>query len=270
MCLPPISIATRLRPTRPSPTIPELGERRHSSSTDGRWSELSRPRSSWRLSTRRFKKAEGLIARGTKPEQIYGELDEGWPSTPGPCDEKHSKVAALEWTFARQPASQGDRSRICRFRVSVLFARRSRPRFSLDDFGSKVRLVWHDMPLSMHPHAMLAARAAREMLAEKGIEAFWRFHDKLLSNQDALTREHVDGYASEMHAVPARWKEALDGSLRSSEIDADVRAAADAGITGTPAFLVVAGAAEQGYFIEGAQTYWTFRKVIARALGEEP
>ena len=62
----------------------------------------------------------------------------------------------------------------------------------------------------------------------------------------------------------------FSAGLRTPEIDADARAAGDAGIAGTPAFLIVAGSSAEGYFIEGAQSYWSFRKAIARALGEGP
>ena len=140
----------------------------------------------------------------------------------------------------------------------------------MTEFGDKVKLVWHDLPLPMHPHAPLAARAAREMLAERGVDAFWRLHDKMLAAQDKLTREDLDGYATVMHVAPARWKAALDGELRTPELDADARAAGEAGIQGTPAFLIVAGSSAHGYFIEGAQSYWSFRKAIALALGEGP
>jgi protein-disulfide isomerase len=32
----------------------------------------------------------------------------------------------------------------------------------MKDYGEKVKFVWHDLPLPMHPKAPLAAEAARE------------------------------------------------------------------------------------------------------------
>jgi predicted DsbA family dithiol-disulfide isomerase len=65
-----------------------------------------------------------------------------------------------------------------------------------------------------------------------------------------------------------KWKAALDGSTHTSEIEADKKAGNDDGISGTPAFLIVPGNAAQGYFINGAQSYGKFRKLIERALSE--
>ena len=65
-----------------------------------------------------------------------------------------------------------------------------------------------------------------------------------------------------------KWKVALDGSTHSADIEADKKVANDDGISGTPAFLIVPGSAPQGYFVNGAQSYSKFRKLIERALAE--
>jgi predicted DsbA family dithiol-disulfide isomerase len=54
----------------------------------------------------------------------------------------------------------------------------------------------------------------------------------------------------------------MDSQSHKPEVDADAKAGNDAGISGTPAFLI------NGYFINGAQPYAKFRKVIERALAE--
>jgi protein-disulfide isomerase len=217
-----------------------------------------------------IKKAEGLVAGGTKRERIYDALTKDGKGPPAPATKSIPNSFPVGGPSRGNPSARVTIHEFadyeCPFcsRVDAVLQR------VLKDYGGKVRLVWHDMPLAMHPNALLAARAAREVLAEKGLDAFWRFHDKLLSNQDNLTRADVDGYANDFHIVPARWNAALDGPLQTREIDADVQAANGVGIRGTPAFLIVAGAAAEGYFVDGAQSYWAFRKVIARALGEEP
>jgi len=65
-----------------------------------------------------------------------------------------------------------------------------------------------------------------------------------------------------------KWKAALDGSTHTAEIDADKKSGNDVGIQGTPAFIVAPTNASQGYFVNGAQPYTKFRKVIERALAE--
>ena len=61
----------------------------------------------------------------------------------------------------------------------------------LDAFGDDLRYVWRHLPLNdVHPNAQLAAEAA-EAAAAQG--AFWEMHDRLLVNQDALTRARPRG-----------------------------------------------------------------------------
>jgi predicted DsbA family dithiol-disulfide isomerase len=59
-----------------------------------------------------------------------------------------------------------------------------------------------------------------------------------------------------------KWKAALDGQVHKADVDADAKAANDAGISGTPAFVI------NGYFLSGAQPYPKFKKLIERALAE--
>ena len=65
-----------------------------------------------------------------------------------------------------------------------------------------------------------------------------------------------------------KWKAALDGSTHTAEIEADKTAASSDSISGTPAFLIVPSGAKQGYFINGAQDYSKFKKLLDRALAE--
>jgi predicted DsbA family dithiol-disulfide isomerase len=63
-----------------------------------------------------------------------------------------------------------------------------------------------------------------------------------------------------------KWKAALDGSTHQAEIDAAKNAGNGAGINGTPAFIIAPVGATSGYFVNGAQAYGKFRKVIELAL----
>jgi protein-disulfide isomerase len=129
-------------------------------------------------------------------------------------------------------------------------------------YGSKVRIVWRDLPLAMHPNAQIAAEAAREAFAQQGSTGFWKIHDLMYGNQNDLSRATLDGYASQMSLDMKRWTAALDGSTHQAQIDDDTRAAATASISGTPAFVI------NGYFVNGAQSFSKFRRIIDRALSE--
>jgi predicted DsbA family dithiol-disulfide isomerase len=90
----------------------------------------------------------------------------------------------------------------------------------------------------------------------------------MFANQQKIKREDLDGYAKDLNLDMDKWKAALDASTHTAEIEADKKAGNDDNINGTPAFLIVAGNAPQGYFVSGAQDYAKFRKSIDRALAE--
>jgi predicted DsbA family dithiol-disulfide isomerase len=51
-------------------------------------------------------------------------------------------------------------------------------------------------------------------------------------------------------------------------IDADAKIGNDAGISGTPAFVITPAGSAQGYYVSGAQPFTKFRKLIDKALSE--
>jgi protein-disulfide isomerase/serine/threonine protein kinase len=132
----------------------------------------------------------------------------------------------------------------------------------LEIYGDRVKLVWRDKPLPMHPDAALAAEIAREALAERGPDGFWKMHDKLFSNQQHLKREDLDRYGSELSLDPKRLGRALDGHTHKQAVDADDKIGTDIGMSGTPGFLI------NSYYLSGAQPLPKFKKLIDRALAE--
>jgi protein-disulfide isomerase len=132
----------------------------------------------------------------------------------------------------------------------------------MKEYGDKVKFVWHDKPLPMHPHAPLAAEAGREALKQKGPDGFWKMHDKMFANQQKLTREDLESYAKDVGLDMDKFKAAMDQQPYKAAIAADDKIGTDLGITGTPAFLI------NGYYVSGAQPYAKFKKLIDRALAE--
>ena len=64
-----------------------------------------------------------------------------------------------------------------------------------------------------------------------------------------------------------KFKKALDTNSNKAFVDSESKVADDAGISGTPAFVI------NGYFISGAQPFPKFKKIIDKALkegGEKP
>jgi protein-disulfide isomerase len=213
-------------------------------------------------------KAQALVAKGVKPAELYEALIKDGKGPPPP--EMKDVPAGLP---ANDPARGNMNAKVVIHEWSDFqcpYCGRVEPTVQdvMKDFGEKVKFVWHDLPLPMHPKAPLAAEAGREAFKQKGPKAFWEMHDKMFGNQQKLEREDLDGYAQGMGLDMDKWKAALDGSTHQAEIDADKTAANSDQIQGTPAFLVVPGGAKSGYFVNGAQPYGKFRKIIERALAE--
>jgi protein-disulfide isomerase len=136
------------------------------------------------------------------------------------------------------------------------------------DFGDRIKFVWHDLPLPRHADAQMVAQAGREAYVQKSSSGFWAVHDKIMSHPQRVTRADLDAFAKDLNLDMNRWKLALDGGTHSREIEADEKAAADDGITETPAYLVVPLASPQGYFVNAMQEMSRLRRIVQRAIDE--
>jgi protein-disulfide isomerase len=215
-----------------------------------------------------IKKAQDLISKGTKPSEIYEALIKDGKGVPPP--EMKDVPASLP---ANDPARGNLSAKVTIHEWSDFqcpFCGRVEPAVAqvMKDYGDRVKFVWHDLPLPMHADAPLASQAGREAFKQKGPSAFWAIHDKMFANQQKIKRDDLDGYAKELNLDMDKWKAALDGSTHTSEIEADKTAAGSDNISGTPAFIIAPNGAKQGYYINGAQDYGKFKKVIDRALAE--
>lgn len=127
-------------------------------------------------------------------------------------------------------------------------------------YGDRLRVVWRDLPLPRHANALVAAEAAREVLTQRGPEAFWRMHDLLFaahSTAGGLSSAAVERLAVEAGADRARLRAALEDHRHRAVIDADVAAAGATGLRmGTPAFFL------NGHFMSGARPLAEFRQRI--------
>jgi protein-disulfide isomerase len=139
------------------------------------------------------------------------------------------------------------------------FCNRVRPTLDqiVQRYGNQVRIVWRNQPLPFHEHAALAAEAAMEVFAQRGDEAFWRYHDILFDNQRALAREDLERYAQQIPGIDmTRFRQALDNHTRQAAVQRDIEAANRVGARGTPAFFI------NGRNLMGAQPFEQFQQII--------
>ncbi len=127
-------------------------------------------------------------------------------------------------------------------------------------YSGKVRFVFRNMPLPFHAHAHAAHTFAMEAFRQKGATGFWKAHDLLFANQSSLTRADLLAHAATLGLDAGEVDKALGEDRHKDVIEADTKAASDAGISGTPCFVI------DGYLLEGAQPLSAFRRVVDHAL----
>lgn len=123
----------------------------------------------------------------------------------------------------------------------------------LAHYGQDLRVVYKAFPLDMHPHALVAAMAARSAHAQG---RFWAFHDRLHESKEELTPEallrHAQASGLDMRALLRD----IDTLEYASAVRRDLREGRRLGISSTPTFFV------NGRMIAGAKPYEDFVALI--------
>ena len=102
-------------------------------------------------------------------------------------------------------------------------------------YPKDIKLVYKQFPLSMHPHANLAAAAS---LAANEQGKFWQMHDIMFANFRKLTRENMLVWAQEVGLDLGKFQADLDSGKYKKIIDKEVAEGETAGVYGTPAFFI--------------------------------
>lgn len=132
----------------------------------------------------------------------------------------------------------------------------------------KLRFVLRDNPLEFHENALPAARAVR-CAGEQGEGAFWQFSDALAIAGAPLSAERIAAVATDVNLNSTDLANCISSGRHDAAIEADVAAAASAGLGGTPVFIVGPSSADgaiRGRVIRGAYPIEAFRTAIDEAL----
>ena len=121
----------------------------------------------------------------------------------------------------------------------------------------KVRFVYKHLPLGFHEQAVPAALAS-ECAYEQG--RFWDYHDLLLGNQESLSDANYRKWAGDLGLSQPQFNECLESRKHQGRVTSDEQQAAQAGISGTPGFLI------NGIIVSGAMPFEAFEKVIEGEL----
>lgn len=125
------------------------------------------------------------------------------------------------------------------------------------EYEGKVRMVYRDFPLSFHPRAVPAAVAAN-CAGEQ--DKYWEMHKRLMSNQRALEESDLVAHAEALELDMGKWNTCREDPAQAAEVQADMEAGAEAGVSGTPAFFI------NGIMLSGALPFEQFKEVIDREL----
>ena len=124
-------------------------------------------------------------------------------------------------------------------------------------YDGKVRVVFRDFPLPIHPQAVKAAEAAH-CAGDQG--KYWEMHEKLFANQKALEPAALKGYAKDIGLDQAKFDKCLDSGDKTKIVETNRKAGEKVGVTGTPAFFV------NGVQLTGAQPFEEFKTIIDSEL----
>jgi protein-disulfide isomerase len=123
-----------------------------------------------------------------------------------------------------------------------------------EEYGDKVRLVFRQFPLHrLHPQAQKAAEAS---LCAEDQGKFWEMHDAMFADQAGLAVDKLKEKAALLGLSMDAFNDCLDSDRYADRVDADLKAGADAGVSGTPALFI------NGRFLSGAQPYDEIAKII--------
>jgi protein-disulfide isomerase len=102
-------------------------------------------------------------------------------------------------------------------------------------YPKDIRLFYKQFPLSMHPHAQMAAEAA---LAANEQGKFWEMHDVMFANFRKLSRENLLVWAEQIGLDVNKFKADLDSHKFAAVIKKDTADGDASGVYGTPAFFI--------------------------------
>jgi protein-disulfide isomerase len=206
-------------------------------------------------------KAKGLVSRGVSRAKVYDELMKDAKGPPPP-ERKDVPAPGKDNPFKGSASAKVVIQEFSDFQCP--FCKRVEPTVDqvMQEYGSRVKLVWRNVPLDFHQDAPLAAEAAYEAFVQKGSDAFWKFHGKLFEKQPEIKRPTLEAIAQELGLDMGKFKAALDNHTHKAAIDKDKAIADAAGIRGTPGFTI------NGYFVSGAQPFQQFDKLIKLAFKE--
>ena len=132
--------------------------------------------------------------------------------------------------------------------------------------AGKIKYVYRDFPLGFHQNAEPGALAAECLREQTDDETYFKYVDKIFSNQQTLSTENYRQWAIELGADGAEYDSCISTGKYKAEVNKDLADGQAAGIRGTPGFIVLNEETGQTWSISGAQPFEAFQSQIEAAL----
>ena len=129
-----------------------------------------------------------------------------------------------------------------------------------------MRVVFHHLPLSMHPWARVAAETAGCAQLQSN-EAFWSFHDLIFHNQKTITADNAREKLSELAKAArgidaAAFQKCIDNGMSVGLVLKDMNLAENSHVSGTPTLFI------NGHRLQSVESAEKLRELIAEARKE--
>lgn len=109
-----------------------------------------------------------------------------------------------------------------------------------EEYGDRLRVIFHHFPLAMHEHAQQAALATEAASAQN---KFWEMHDVIYKEQTNWSKAPdvpalFSGYARSLGLDMERFNKDLASPEVAERVDADQKLGTSRGVTSTPTLFV--------------------------------
>ena len=129
-----------------------------------------------------------------------------------------------------------------------------------EKYGDKLRIVFRQFPLNIHP---LAPKAAEAALCANDPGKFWEMHDALFADQQKLAVEDLKAKAGTIGVDQAKFDSCLDSGAMAAKVAKDLEDGQKYGVSSTPSLFV------NGRLIAGAVGIEDLSKVIDDELARK-
>jgi len=208
-----------------------------------------------------MKRANAALASGVQRKDLYEYLiKDGLTGPPAPPPQAAPQPQARNVDPGDGPSTGAKKPKVIMVEWSDFqcpFCARVEPTLKqiLSAYKDDVRLVWRNEPLSFHPNALPAAKAAMAAYRQ-GNDKFWKMHELMFANQAQLSEAKYEEWAKQAGLSLERWKSDKDSKEVAALIEKDASYGQQVGADGTPSFFI------NGKLISGAMPFDTFKAVI--------